>query len=134
MEYQFYEELLIRLAERQNNRCVYCRFPVYHPKDRAVDYRGHNRMTLEHVIPISRGGCDCEANLIVACKLCNNLRGNLSARLFARFIQHHLKGEPVWKWHRIKSFETARERDERKELRSRITSKLHRFPRIPEAL
>jgi CRISPR/Cas system Type II protein with McrA/HNH and RuvC-like nuclease domain len=32
--------------------------------------------TLEHVIPVSRGGTDARANFVLACAGCNNERGN----------------------------------------------------------
>lgn len=37
------------------------------------------RMTVDHVRPRSKGGTDALANLLTACKSCNNRRGSRSA-------------------------------------------------------
>lgn len=34
-------------------------------------------MTVEHIIPISRGGWDIEANMLPLCETCNKLKGNM---------------------------------------------------------
>lgn len=38
--------------------------------------------TLEHVVPLDRGGLDCESNWDVACESCNKARGNNMPELF----------------------------------------------------
>ena|ERR1700761_1955247 len=64
----FNPELRDRLAEAQNWRCCYCglRLEKVHP----------NRATIEHVIPLSRGGPDKAENMVIACRRCNGRRGN----------------------------------------------------------
>lgn len=50
------------IFRRDGHRCQYCDSP----KD----------LTLDHVIPKSRGGGDSWENLVTACKICNNQKGN----------------------------------------------------------
>jgi 5-methylcytosine-specific restriction endonuclease McrA len=35
-----------------------------------------SQLTRDHVIPLSRGGRDCWANVVAACKSCNARKGN----------------------------------------------------------
>lgn len=52
-------------------RCVYCArvLPLEHA-------------TLDHVVPLARGGTDDPGNLVVACGPCNRLKGDLHPSLF----------------------------------------------------
>jgi 5-methylcytosine-specific restriction endonuclease McrA len=51
------------ILERDDHTCQYC------------DYKGDN-LTLDHVIPRSRGGKDTWENLVAACVRCNVNKGN----------------------------------------------------------
>ncbi len=51
------------ILERDRNACQYC------------NYKGDN-LTLDHVIPRSRGGGDSWENLVTACVRCNVKKGN----------------------------------------------------------
>jgi len=50
---------------RDHNTCQYCG-KVFNPSD----------LTLDHVIPKSRGGSSNWDNLVACCKKCNNRKGN----------------------------------------------------------
>ncbi|MGC9329624.1 MAG: HNH endonuclease [Candidatus Hinthialibacter sp.] len=50
---------------RDGYRCQYC--GVQHSPD---------KLTLDHVIPLSRGGKDVWSNVVTACKKCNHRKGN----------------------------------------------------------
>ena len=60
--------LLDALSEAQNWRCCYCGVRVL-DVDSAL-------ITLEHIIPKSKGGDDHLDNLAIACDVCNYSRGN----------------------------------------------------------
>jgi 5-methylcytosine-specific restriction endonuclease McrA len=60
-----------RLAEAQNHRCCYCGEPLL---DEAT--------TFEHVVPRSRGGRETWENLVLACRWCNEKRGDEDAFTF----------------------------------------------------
>lgn len=59
--------LRVRLEERARGRCEYC-----HAPQSVCGYRFH----LEHIIPITRGGSDAEANRALACASCNLAKAN----------------------------------------------------------
>jgi 5-methylcytosine-specific restriction endonuclease McrA len=50
--------------------------------------------TIEHVIPISKGGTNAQNNLMLSCKSCNNERGDTD---FEKFRARRMKerGEDV---------------------------------------
>ncbi len=50
------------ILRRDAHRCQYC--------------GSHDRLTLDHVLPKSRGGKDTWENLVAACVPCNNRKGN----------------------------------------------------------
>jgi 5-methylcytosine-specific restriction endonuclease McrA len=50
------------LLRRDRNRCQYC--------------ASSEKLTLDHVLPRSRGGRDTWENLVTACMPCNNRKGN----------------------------------------------------------
>ncbi len=60
-------------------RCVYCARSL--PLEAA---------TLDHVIPVARGGTDAPGNLVVACGACNRLKGDLPPAIF--FVRYPWAG------------------------------------------
>lgn len=50
--------------KRDNNRCVYC--------------NAREELTLDHVLPRSRGGKTQWTNLVTACKRCNSRKGDFT--------------------------------------------------------
>ncbi len=63
------------LIERDGTRCTWCCRPMVDlPIDPRLDCSLH--MTLEHVVPLSRGGTHEVWNLALACYQCNNARGS----------------------------------------------------------
>lgn len=76
----------VRLAiyHRDNFRCVYC----FQPK--LKDYNGET-LTLDHIVPRSKGGSDLPTNLVTACVGCNSSRQQRShgANVMRR-LQRHL--------------------------------------------
>ena len=55
------------------DRCVYCDGPQRGPT--FLD-RVPNRLTLDHLIPTSKGGRTVRSNLVTCCNRCNNARGD----------------------------------------------------------
>jgi hypothetical protein len=75
---------LVRHVERQNGRCAYCGIPMfmppkYKPPKRDKDGR---RATLDHVVPLARGGADSEENTVAACEACNTEKAVMPALAF----------------------------------------------------
>lgn len=52
------------LLKRDGNACVYC------------GCKNKKSLTIDHVIPQSRGGKDTWENLVIACSPCNSKKGN----------------------------------------------------------
>jgi hypothetical protein len=52
------------VRSNKNSNCIYCE-----------DKLTFNNATTDHIVPISDGGNNCQVNLIVCCKDCNNERG-----------------------------------------------------------
>lgn len=69
-----------RLSEAQNWRCCWCKCVMRGEQG----YR--DSVTIEHVIPRSKGGLDIPDNWLAACFRCNNRRGNIDAAEFMRVI------------------------------------------------
>ncbi len=53
------------ILARDQYTCQYCRQPV-----------GSAKLTLDHIIPRSRGGANAWENLVAACFACNNAKGD----------------------------------------------------------
>lgn len=55
------------IYKRDNYECVYCQtsYPI-------------KNLTLDHVLPQSKGGPDTWENLVTACKKCNNMKADLT--------------------------------------------------------
>jgi 5-methylcytosine-specific restriction endonuclease McrA len=72
-------------AQRMARLLLYGPVCVYCGKTCRMDVPRHHpdKLTEEHLIPLSRGGPDCGANLRVACQACNRRKGSQSAREFA---------------------------------------------------
>jgi 5-methylcytosine-specific restriction endonuclease McrA len=62
------------LEENKETNCIYC----------DVELNNENA-TADHIIPISEGGNNCQVNLVVCCKDCNNQRGNMDFSTFLSF-------------------------------------------------
>ena len=65
--------------------CLYCSIPT------RLDVRktAPNRATIDHIVPISRGGTSAESNLAVACNACNVEKAN---KTLEEFVQLKQKG------------------------------------------
>lgn len=55
-----------KLAEQQNHICCYCH-------DTMTEYRyKENSATIDHIIPLGKGGADTIDNMIICCDKCNH--------------------------------------------------------------
>ena len=76
------------ICAEQKWKCAYCR--------RSISREGARAATLDHVIPLSRGGKNCRKNLVAACSPCNTAKSSMSAEEFAASPKRHA-GRPVAK-------------------------------------
>ena len=59
----------INIVWRDNNQCQYC-----------GNYFSTDKLTMDHVIPKSRGGKNTWENLVAACKKCNQKKGSRTSQ------------------------------------------------------
>lgn len=69
-----------RIYDRQNGLCAYC------GQHRNIKY-----MTVDHIIPLSKGGTDSLDNLQCTCKKCNGLKSDMLPHEFTNFIRNMLE-------------------------------------------
>ena len=63
-----------RIRKRDKQTCKYC--------GRKTTSKGFHRGTVDHVIPLSKGGRTVDANLAWACYACNQAKGSLTGEEF----------------------------------------------------
>jgi 5-methylcytosine-specific restriction endonuclease McrA len=60
--------LLLAVCEQQGTDCAYCRVPTV---TRPAPGERHRERTLDHIVPLSRGGTDTLSNVCCCCRSCN---------------------------------------------------------------
>ncbi|MBC7661385.1 MAG: HNH endonuclease [Chitinophagaceae bacterium] len=60
----------------QKTRCYYCQKPI-----------SRTEVTMDHVVPISRGGKSTAGNLVPACKSCNEQKRSLTAVEWVDYLE-----------------------------------------------
>lgn len=65
----------VRLKNKLGNECVYC------------GCRNKLLLTLDHSIPLSRGGGETQENKKVCCCICNFLKGQLTDKEFVKYYK-----------------------------------------------
>lgn len=61
------------LSNNLDAKCVYCETKLT-----------QENSTTDHIIPVSKKGNNCQVNLVVTCKNCNNERGNLDFKTYLK--------------------------------------------------
>ena len=86
------------LSEAQNHRCCYCGHSMIF-ESRSISFVP-NAATRDHVVPRAAGGTNYD-NLVIACRLCNQLRGDLPALTFFNLLHKWFKEDPTLRarWH-----------------------------------
>lgn len=97
VRYEFFAKDWFILLRKCDYRCVYCRgkFPI-------------NMLTMEHIVPLSRGGTHSAGNIAPSCQKCNQEKGDktyvewqaiLASPIFNTMMAEHRRMTP--KKHRI---------------------------------
>ncbi len=94
---------IILLSGRQNHRCYYCSNSMIYHDFTTPGPPPPNAMTRDHVIPKSYGGSGMIHNMVIACRQCNSLRGNIHADVFYRLIFTWYERDPnfLYTWHHL---------------------------------
>ena len=74
------------LAATQKFQCIYCRGPL------TMKGTGVTRATLDHRVPLARGGSNGRENLVVCCQRCNNKKGSLTDLEFVELVRRGRHG------------------------------------------
>jgi 5-methylcytosine-specific restriction endonuclease McrA len=64
--------LLAAVVDRDGACCHYCQVPTIVDPEPAQRFC---ERTLDHVVPLSRGGAETLANVVLACRSCNSRKG-----------------------------------------------------------
>ena len=65
-----------RLQSAKGNRCYICGRKLYEKTDRRYD--GTNEFTMDHKIPLTKGGTNTMDNIFPCCNVCNGLKGEFT--------------------------------------------------------
>lgn len=68
----------------QKGRCLYCGCAMMLE---GAPERQSNRCTLDHMMPLSRGGVDHWDNVVACCNTCNGRKGDMTVEEFARMVR-----------------------------------------------
>lgn len=75
LKYTFgYSELRAALFKRDDFRCFWCNTTCRPP---GMGKPTDATATVDHLIPVAKGGSNEFSNLVTACRRCNELRGHL---------------------------------------------------------
>ncbi len=78
-QFKLGKQLFDCLGEAQNWRCCYCGIRM---DTLDVNRTQPTQPTIEHLIPLRKGGKDHPENLVIACCLCNSTKGDTPAEEF----------------------------------------------------
>jgi 5-methylcytosine-specific restriction endonuclease McrA len=68
----------LKRLHKKNPRCHYCKRPT-----KLMGQNLPNKATLDHIVPLSRGGSpDGGPNTVLACNECNSAKGNATLEEF----------------------------------------------------
>lgn len=106
-----------RMVHIPYKEVTFCRKNVLLRDNRQCQYCGEvfaeEALTLDHVLPLSRGGRDWWTNVVTACRSCNNRKGNFTpdeanmsllapprspnSATFLHIARHYGRHREVWK-------------------------------------
>jgi 5-methylcytosine-specific restriction endonuclease McrA len=75
----------LRILERDRYRCQYCGL------DGMANFENSMVMSVDFVVPRTRGGKKTASNLVAACRPCNTLKGRREFKSFEEAKAHVLK-------------------------------------------
>lgn len=80
------------LKETGDLCCTYCQKNNLIIEDEGMYVKSHIKATIDHVLPISKGGEFFSVkNVVVACEKCNQLKDDLTLQEFLKRFAHRLK-------------------------------------------
>jgi len=91
------------IAKLQNYRCCYCDNLMIRHKQTDGQSTPRDALTKDHVEPRAYGGPTQFDNIVAACCMCNNMRGEMDAVAFFNLLQKRFKRDQTLRarWHKI---------------------------------
>lgn len=71
-----------KIYRKTDKRCAYCGRRVFE----TVPDSSPVRLTIDHIKPKVKGGTNHIQNLILACRECNQLKGDMKLRTFRKLL------------------------------------------------
>ncbi len=83
------KQLRQQLWELQEGKCYWCDHSVTLPDEETghVGYSSGLMATFDHVIPRCKGGSNDPKNIVIACHICNNLRGDMGIQATVEWLR-----------------------------------------------
>lgn len=90
---------LARLKKIHNldRRCSYCKRPTI-LNDRTPEFWTELDATTDHVIPQALGGDNSRANVVLACRTCNQVKDDMLPAQWFTFMNVHPRWWEHFKW------------------------------------
>ena len=78
-----------RLMSEQNGLCPYCGEQLLFLKKGDRNFgNSYLKPTVDHIIPLDRGGANCEQNMVLVHARCNYIKGNFTPEECLRFLKN----------------------------------------------
>lgn len=77
------------LLKTFGGKCWWCKCDVIAGIQNSDFQHQPNQATRDHIVPRSRGGTNALANLVLACRACNEERADRDARVWAAHLKLH---------------------------------------------
>lgn len=101
-------KLLKQVIARMGGFCGYCGVEVVYPKKGNTHEQGYRKAviaSIDHIIPLNKGGVHADNNLICACCQCNTQKGNRDLEEFRAYLFHRLMKVPLFSKEQIEWLE-----------------------------
>lgn len=69
-------------------RCHYCATKLVHGRRQKGEAYESRRVTIDHLLPLSRGGTNASENLVASCSRCNFRKNTKTAEEFSAVLEH----------------------------------------------
>lgn len=69
-------------------RCHYCATKLVHGRRKKGEAYEPRRVTIDHLLPLSRGGTNASENLVASCSRCNFRKNVKTAEEFSAVLEH----------------------------------------------
>lgn len=76
------------ISNKSKNKCFYCGISL-------IEMEENNSYSIDHLIPIKKGGGNELGNLVLSCRKCNSKKGTMTYQQFSKIEK--IKSTPKYK-------------------------------------